>query len=33
VYSFALNIDTHEPADLPKRVALGKASLRALGLL
>lgn len=33
LYSFALNIDTHEPADLPKRMALGKASLRALGLL
>ncbi|MBS7662671.1 class D beta-lactamase [Pseudomonas lalucatii] len=32
-YSFALNMDIHGPAELPRRMALGKASLRALGLL
>ncbi|WP_439886866.1 class D beta-lactamase [Pseudomonas sp. MBLB4123] len=32
-YSFALNMDIHDQAALPERVALGKASLRALGLL
>lgn len=34
VYSFALNIDMpNGMADAPKRVAVGKASLKALGLL
>jgi beta-lactamase class D len=32
-YSFALNIDIHDEADLPKRIALGKASLRGFKLL
>lgn len=33
VYAFALNIDIREPADASKRVELGKASLKALGVL
>lgn len=33
VYTFALNMDMQNDADAGKRVALGKASLRALGLL
>lgn len=33
VYAFALNIDVREPADAGKRIELGKASLKALGVL
>lgn len=33
VYAFALNMDIEKATDADKRVALGKASLRALGLL
>ena len=33
LYSFALNIDMPQLADAPKRIEVGKASLRALGLL
>lgn len=33
VYPFALNIDVRQPSDADKRIKLGKASLRALGLL
>ncbi|MDD2769020.1 MAG: class D beta-lactamase [Methylococcus sp.] len=33
VYAFALNIDVRNEADIGKRVELGKASLKALGLL
>jgi beta-lactamase class D len=33
IYAFALNLDIREPADARQRVDLGKASLRALGLL
>ncbi len=32
VYSFALNIDIAQAADAPKRVELGKACLKALGI-
>jgi beta-lactamase class D len=32
VYSFALNIDIAQVADAPKRVELGKACLKALGI-
>jgi beta-lactamase class D len=32
IYSFALNIDIQQAADADKRIALGKASLRALGV-
>jgi len=33
LYSFALNIDMPKVTDAPKRIELGKASLKALGLL
>lgn len=33
VYTFALNIDVRESSDANKRVELGKASLKALGVL
>lgn len=33
VYAFALNIDMSQLSDAPKRIELGKASLKALGLL
>lgn len=33
VYSFALNIDMHEKGDSKKRVKIGKASLRSLGII
>lgn len=33
LYSFALNMDMRGEQDLPRRIELGKASLRALGLL
>ncbi|MDX8128718.1 class D beta-lactamase [Methylomonas sp. OY6] len=33
LYSFALNIDITQAADAPKRVELGKACLKALGIL
>lgn len=33
VYSFALNIDIKQPSDAKKRLELGKASLKALGIL
>ncbi len=33
VYAFALNMDIREPADAGKRVELGKACLKALGIL
>ena len=33
VFSFALNIDMPERSDVAKRVELGKASLKALGIL
>lgn len=33
VYAFALNLDIRQAADADKRVALGKASLKALGVL
>ena len=33
VYAFALNIDIQQAADASKRVELGKASLKALGVL
>lgn len=33
VYTFALNIDIQEASDASKRVAIGKASLEALGML
>lgn len=33
IYAFALNMDMQTAADASKRVALGKASLQALGLL
>jgi beta-lactamase class D len=33
VYSFALNIDIQQATDASKRVELGKASLKALGVL
>lgn len=32
IYSFALNIDVNEDADIAKRISLGKACLRILGL-
>lgn len=32
VYSFALNIDMPQESDAPKRIELGKASLKALGI-
>lgn len=32
VYAFALNMDIREPADAGKRIELGKACLRALGI-
>ncbi len=33
VYAFALNLDIRRPEDAAQRIELGKASLRALGLL
>jgi len=33
VYAFALNIDIREAADAAKRIELGKASLKALGVI
>jgi len=33
VYAFALNIDMREAADAAKRIELGKASLKALGVI
>lgn len=33
VYAFALNLDIRDPSDGPRRIELGKASLRALGVL
>ena len=33
IYTFALNLDIHTDADANKRVELGKASLKALGVL
>lgn len=33
VYAFALNIDVREAADAAKRMELGKASLKALGVI
>lgn len=33
IYAFALNMDIREPADAAKRMELGKASLKALGVL
>jgi len=33
LYSFALNIDMQQPSDAAKRTELGKASLKALGVL
>lgn len=33
VYSFALNIDVQKDADAPKRIPLGKESLKVLGVL
>jgi len=33
VYAFALNLDIRNPADAQKRVELGRASLKALGIL
>jgi len=33
VYSFALNFDINQPSDAAKRIELGKASLKALGVL
>ena len=33
VYAFALNIDIQKASDLSKRIELGKASLKALGIL
>jgi beta-lactamase class D len=33
VYAFALNIETRNPDDKDKRVPLGKASLKALGII
>jgi beta-lactamase class D len=33
VYAFALNMDIQKASDLGKRVELGKASLKALGIL
>ena len=33
IYSFAVNIDTHNQNDLDKRIALGKNSLKILGIL
>lgn len=33
IFSFALNLDIQEVADSKKRVAIGKASLKALGVL
>lgn len=33
VYAFALNLDMRETADAAKRIELGKASLRALGVI
>ena len=33
VYAFALNLDIHRASDASKRVELGKASLKALGIL
>jgi beta-lactamase class D len=32
-YAFALNIDINEPSDAAKRLTLGKASLKLLGLI
>jgi beta-lactamase class D len=32
-YAFALNIDIHQASDADKRVELGMASLKALGIL
>jgi beta-lactamase class D len=32
LYAFALNMDIHAPSEAPKRIALGKASLKALGI-
>jgi beta-lactamase class D len=33
VYAFALNLDIQKPSDAGRRVELGKASLKALGIL
>ena len=33
VYAFALNLDIQNAADASKRIELGKASLKALGVL
>jgi beta-lactamase class D len=33
IYAFALNIDVQTPTDAPKRIEVGKASLKALGIL
>ncbi|NOT53607.1 MAG: class D beta-lactamase, partial [Deltaproteobacteria bacterium] len=33
VYAFALNLDIQTAADASKRIDLGKASLKALGIL
>ena len=33
VYAFALNIDIKKPSDAKKRLEIGKASLKALGIL
>lgn len=33
VYSFALNVDVYQAADADKRIPLGKASLKVLGVL
>ena len=33
LYCFALNIDMPQESDAPKRVEMGKASLRVLGVL
>lgn len=33
VHAFALNMDMHSMEDAPKRIELGKAALRALGLI